>query len=435
MPRTIKDARLDTRTARLELPESRKPVWRSVERGLALGYRRGKRGGVWFGRRFKHGLYIEKRLGTADDLTDADDLTVLSYNDALQAARKWWQESERMDRGLSADNGSYTVAKACEDYLTFYIGKGGKDAHSVHRTIDVHIAPTFGSREVSDLTLNTIRKWHHSLADAPKLLRTAKKATFRNVQQIDAKDTNRIRARRATANRILTILKAALNHAHREGMVADDDAWRMVKPFRSVEAPIIRYLLADECRRLVNACPDDLRQLVQSALLTGARYGELTKLVCSDVDLNNGTAHIADSKSGKPRRIVLTDEGVSLFRHLTAGKARGDLIFTRTDGLPWKSSHQTRPLAATCERAGILPKIGFHILRHTHASTLAMQGVPMAVIAEQLGHSDTRMTERHYAHLSPSYVAQTIRANFPDLGIVPETNIEMIAEKRPAAKR
>lgn len=44
-----------------------------------------------------------------------------------------------------------------------------------------------------------------------------------------------------------------------------------------------------------------------------------------------------------------------------------------------------------------------------------MAGVPMAVIARQLGHADTRMTEKHYAHLAPSYVAQTIRENFPVL--------------------
>ena len=59
----------------------------------------------------------------------------------------------------------------------------------------------------------------------------------------------------------------------------------------------------------------------------------------------------------------------------------------------------------------------FHILRHTHGSHLAMNGVPMGVIAAQLGHADTRMTEKHYAHLAPSYVAQTIRANFPVLGL------------------
>ena len=38
-----------------------------------------------------------------------------------------------------------------------------------------------------------------------------------------------------------------------------------------------------------------------------------------------------------------------------------------------------------------------------------MRGVPMGVIAAQLGHADTRMTERHYAHLSPNYVANTVR--------------------------
>jgi integrase len=55
----------------------------------------------------------------------------------------------------------------------------------------------------------------------------------------------------------------------------------------------------------------------------------------------------------------------------------------------------------------------FHILRHTHASILAMRDVPLGVVAEQLGHADTRMTEKHYAHLAPSYVAETIRAHFP----------------------
>jgi integrase len=57
------------------------------------------------------------------------------------------------------------------------------------------------------------------------------------------------------------------------------------------------------------------------------------------------------------------------------------------------------------------------VLRHTHGSMLAMKGVPLGVIAKQLGHADTRMTEKHYAHLAPSYVADTIRAHFPDLGI------------------
>ena len=69
----------------------------------------------------------------------------------------------------------------------------------------------------------------------------------------------------------------------------------------------------------------------------------------------------------------------------------------------------------TCAQAGIVPAVGFHVLRHTHASILAMRAVPMAVIARQLGLSDSRMTERHFAHLAPNYVADTIRASFPRL--------------------
>lgn len=40
----------------------------------------------------------------------------------------------------------------------------------------------------------------------------------------------------------------------------------------------------------------------------------------------------------------------------------------------------------------------------------------MGVIAAQLGHSDTRMTEKHYDHLSPSYIADAVRASLPALG-------------------
>jgi integrase len=71
----------------------------------------------------------------------------------------------------------------------------------------------------------------------------------------------------------------------------------------------------------------------------------------------------------------------------------------------WGKSHQLRPMMETCERAKIKPAISFHVLCHTHSSTLTMRGVPMGVIAEQLDHADTRMTEKHYAHLAPSYIA------------------------------
>src|SRR5262249_59077553 len=99
------------------------------------------------------------------------------------------------------------------------------------------------------------------------------------------------------------------------------------------------------------------------------------------------------------------------------------MLFTGKDGAAWAKSHEWRPMVEACSRAKIKPAASFHVLRHTHGSTLAMSGVPMGVIAEQLGHADTRMTEKHYAHLAPSYIADTIRAHFPTLGIAGESTV------------
>jgi hypothetical protein len=101
------------------------------------------------------------------------------------------------------------------------------------------------------------------------------------------------------ANRSLTMLKAALNRAFHGGRVASDTPWRKVKPFGRVEKPVIRYLSADEARRLVNACPQDFRRLVQAALLTGCRYSELTNLRCTDFNTDSDTLTIRQAKAGK----------------------------------------------------------------------------------------------------------------------------------------
>jgi integrase len=348
---------------------------------------------------------------------------VLTFAQAQEQARLWWKAEGRKDRGLGADNGPYTVDHACRDYLAHYVAKGGKSEYTVRLAINVHITPTLGSLEVAKLTTRRIRDWHHSLATAPKRLRTGRRAEAPNQISVDPSDADAVRSRRSTANRILTTLKAVLNHAYHERMVEGDEAWRPVKPFRGVDTPRIRYLSGEECRRLVNACAPDIRHMVQAAILTGARYGELTRLRCEDVHLESSAVSIREAKGGQPRHAVLTDEAAALFKQLVAGKGRRELVFVRDDGNPWKSAQQTRPLSEACKRAGIEPAIGFHVLRHTHGSTLAMKGVPMGVIAAQLGHADTRITERHYAHLAPNYVNDTIRAAFPSLDLVAESNL------------
>jgi Phage integrase family len=70
-------------------------------------------------------------------------------------------------------------------------------------------------------------------------------------------------------------------------------------------------------------------------------------------------------------------------------------------------------MSVACKAASVTGG-SFHILRHTAASHLVMNGVPLNVVAHNLGHADTAMTEKHYAHLAPSYVAETIRKFAPD---------------------
>jgi integrase len=190
-----------------------------------------------------------------------------------------------------------------------------------------------------------------------------------------------------------------------------------VKPFRGADASRIRYLTLDECRRLINAAQGELRDLVQAALLTGCRYGELAALQVRDFNSDAGTLHVHQSKSGTGRHVILNVEGIALFRDLTARRANTEPILRKPAGGPWRRSNQRGPLEKACARAGILPPANFHCLRHTYASHLVMAGAPLMVVAKNLGHSTTLMTERHYGHLSQTYVADVIRRTAPQFGI------------------
>jgi len=160
--------------------------------------------------------------------------------------------------------------------------------------------------------------------------------------------------------------------------------------------------------------------------MTGCRYGELAALVVEDFNVDSGTLIIRTSKSGKPRHVVLSAEGREFFARQCLARHPGALLFTKGDGRKWSASDQQRPLAAACITAQIAP-ITFHGLRHTYASRLAMKGVPLAVIAAQLGHADIRMVEKHYGHLAPNYVADTVRAAFGSMGLVQTANVVPLA--------
>ena len=431
MARTVRNDKIDTRSARLKLPKRREPYWTVVSRGCAIGYRAGSKGGTWIARyRSDDGKQLYEALGAADDALEPGSPAVLSYSQAQERAREFFDRAARRSAGVEEANEKRTVAGELKLYFDAREARGSKGVRADRYVAEARIAPDLGEVEVNKLSASRIRDWLSKLSKAPKLVRTAKSAEQPKTKAVAENDIDATRARRATANRVLTILKAALNHSFHEGRASTDEAWRKVRPFREADAAVVRHLTESEIKRIVNACGAGFRDLVRGALLTGCRYGELTRMVASDFNAEAETVTVRLSKAGKPRHVTLTEEGALLFTSLTGGRKPRELIFRRPDGTPWKASHQQRPLIEASKRAKIDPPATFHVLRHTHASALAMRGVPMGVIAAQLGHADTRMTERHYAHLTPSYVSQTIRASLPSLGIVERTNLSLLAKAK-----
>lgn len=90
MSRTVKDYRLETRSARARLDARQEPYWRSLQEGAHLGYYRGTRVGKWVARYRRPGgggNYQKQTLGEADDYADADGSVILSFRDAQDKAR------------------------------------------------------------------------------------------------------------------------------------------------------------------------------------------------------------------------------------------------------------------------------------------------------------------------------------------------------------
>jgi len=408
-----------------------------LEPGRYLCYRRPKSGasGSWFARLHTTNApkkTIQARLGTADDFMEADDRETLTYKQACKKAEIWFkQQADAVHFQITGEilrKGPYTVTDAMRNYLKDAERRGVKGHRIMTLTSNAHIIPALGEIEVAKLTKRKIEDWLHSLAEAPRRKTGRVRGEDEGIEHLAEPATeDEKRARKDTANRILTNLRAALNLARKNGMVSCPPIWKDAERFKNVGAARVRFLTVVEQRRLVNVCPAGFKELVQAALYTGCRYGELCRFTVRDFDAKAGTVFIEKSKSGKPRHVTLTKEGIAWFKSQVTGKPSGALLFTRPNakgierkdmGNPfaWGPHDQKKAMLMACTAAKI-DQIGFHELRHTYASGLVNAGVPLPFVAAQLGHTDTSMVEKHYGHLCPTAKADAIRRLAPVLAI------------------
>jgi len=333
MARTVRDAKLETRKAREALKVQKEPYWRLISQKAHIGYYKGTHATKWFARlrldNKKTGSpYIKTQIGKADDVQDADGVTIFNFYQAQEKARAWFHEQEQKAKGYIPHK-PLTLADAADNYLSWFKDHR-KGYNETKLAIHAHILPYFGDKLVTDLTTKSIKDWRDKLAATParKRSKNGKKQEFRDAPQTDEEK----RARKASVNRTLSILKAMLNKAFQDELVSDDLMWRRVKPFEKADEPRIRFLTETECQRLINASRPDFRQLVCAALFTGARYSELTNLEAKDVNLDTKQVYIKPAKSGKGRYIPLSAQGESFFRSHLAGKTGSQKVFTKEIG-------------------------------------------------------------------------------------------------------
>jgi len=413
MARTVSNKELASRTARRSLPIGLR-IWLRLSPGRTLGYRKGSKGGVWLARYYDAGFRLEEKLGLADDIVDAEGTRVFDFAQAQEKARTWFLTATALATGQHVfQPGGYTVKQCCLEYLQHLEHRGAPDHRHTKYDLDAYVIPKLGTLQVTKLTRPKLEQWRTDIAASPR--RTNRKHEPEDKPHVQTEED--LRKRRATANRIMRRLRAALNLALTEGRVnANPMAWK-VSPFENVEVARAVFLSEKEQRTFVKACAKekDFQSLVRAGLYTGARYGELGRLSVADFNPSAGTLFIAKSKGGRQRYVHLDLEAARFFQELCSNRDQDETIFLCASGESWVKDSQQKPMRRACALAEI-KRFGFHQLRHTAASRWITLGVSLKVVAEQLGHVDTKMVERYYGHLASGHIAQTFRA-LPGVGL------------------
>jgi len=154
----------------------------------------------------------------------------------------------------------------------------------------------------------------------------------------------------------------------------------------------------EEIGNFINTCSDHLKPIVIVTLFTGMRKSEILSLKWRDLDFSQKIIYLLDTKNGEKREIYMND---IIYPVLFGVKKHPDsgYVFCNREGKPYGN---VRRSFATALRKAEIKDFHFHDLRHTYASQLAMAGIDLKTIQEELGHKDFKMTQR-YAHLSPGY--------------------------------
>jgi len=314
-------------------------------------------------------------------------------------------------------NGIFGQEKTCQERMTLadftprfltYSENNNKHSSVVSKRqiLEDHVVPFFGGMALSAIGPAEIEDFKALMRTKKSAARARKEAPTRAaLRKRSGEGPNPLSLK--TINNALTVLSKLLSVAEEQRVIAQSPRVRL---FAKLPKPPFDFLSFEEAEQLASAVEPEWRPLVLVGLKTGLRQGELIGLQWADVDLPRGKLHVRRTiwrgvsglpKGGRERTVDLPGSAVDALkghRHL-----RGPFVFCQEDGQPLTDGLMNGPLRRALKRADICReqgRIGWHDLRHTYGSHLAMRGVPLTVIKELMGHATIDMTER-YAHLSP----------------------------------
>jgi integrase len=358
---------LTKKTERNKLTPRREPYWSRLEIGLYLGYRvMADNLGTWIARRQEGSKKTYQALGHHDQ-----------YDDAKKAALIW---VGRIDAGVT--DKTPTVEAACRHYIQHQrTAKGDKAAADAEGRFKRLVYSTdFGLTPLDKLNTIKVRAWRD-----------------KQIPIGDDFDDDTVRRAKDSTNRNLAALKAALNLAHRDRLIASDDGWKTVTSFEKVGKRRTIFLNTDERRALVAQCGDGLRELVTALLLTGIRPGELAGCDVADFDKTTGTLTIRISKT-EARTVPLSTAAIEHFKSATKGRIGAAPLIPDAFGKRWNKDAWKKPFKVSVAAAGLPDKTVIYTLRHCAITELIAGGMDSHLVAKIAGTS-TAMIDANYGHL------------------------------------
>lgn len=389
---------LHTKANRAALETRKPPYYETLSSGLSLGYRKTGNGkATWTARKLgDDGIsYSKITLAIADDGRDVETISardvdalakkstdagsllrklhseILSFESASILARKWAAQNT-LKLSNQAD---LRVSQAIENYADHRDAKGAskRNLQKEAAVFAKHVPTKLLNTRLADLDRETLQKWIKSLTGS---------------------DANK--------NRIISMLRAALNLALDDGKVQAKtwDALKTQTVNDRKETGIV--LTNDQISDLINKAPDQATaNLLEGAALSGFRVGELIALSIGDYNKQTHILFVPKNKT-KARTVAISSAFAALIERLSGKRKADEPIFLSPSGSRWRDGEQYKCVKAAVAATELSSDVSIYDLRHSHITHSIQAGLDLMTLCAVVGTSPKMITENYFHVINSS---------------------------------